>query len=118
FAGPEFIVRFIEYMDVGNSNGWRMTDVVPAAEIVQRVAAEIGLTALPPNYSGETAVRYRTERGGEIGVIASVTQPFCLGCTRARVTADGRLHTCLFSSTAGVDLRGPMRAGMSDGELA
>ena len=118
FAGPEYILRFIEYMDVGNSNGWRMADVVPAAEIVERVGAEVGLSVLPPNYGGETAVRYRTERGGEMGVIASVTQPFCLGCTRARMTADGRLHTCLFSSTAGVDLRGPMRAGASDAELA
>ncbi len=118
FAGPEYILRFIEYMDVGNSNGWHMADVVPAAEIVERVGSVIGLSVLPPNYSGETAVRYRTEQGGEIGVIASVTQPFCLGCTRARVTADGRLHTCLFSATAGVDLRTPLRAGASDAELS
>jgi cyclic pyranopterin phosphate synthase len=95
-----------------------MADVVPAAEIIARVGSVLGLSVLPPNYSGETAVRYRTEAGGEIGVIASVTQPFCLGCTRARVTADGRLHTCLFSATAGVDLRTPLRAGASDDELA
>lgn len=118
FAGPEFVLRFIEYMDVGNSNGWRMDDVVPAAEIVERVGAEIALTALPPNYPGETAVRYRTALGGEVGVIASVTQPFCRGCTRARVTADGRLHTCLFSATSGLDLRTPLRAGVDDAGLS
>jgi GTP 3',8-cyclase len=118
FSGPEFVLRFIEYMDVGNSNGWRMADVVPATEILERVRAEIDLTPLAPNYSGETAVRYRTAAGGEVGVIASVTQPFCRGCTRARITADGRLHTCLFSATAGVDLRGALRACESDEALA
>ncbi len=118
FSGPEFVLRFIEYMDVGNSNGWRMADVVPAAEIIQRVSAEVALTPLPPNYSGETAVRYRTSQGGEVGVIASVTQPFCRGCTRARITADGRLHTCLFSSSDGVDLRAALREGATDATLA
>jgi cyclic pyranopterin phosphate synthase len=118
FAGPEYVLRFIEYMDVGNSNGWRMADVVPAAEIIERVGAEMSLTPLAPNYPGETALRFRTERGGEIGVIASVTQPFCRGCTRTRLTADGRLHTCLFSTVAGVDLRGALRGGAKDEELA
>lgn len=118
FCGPEYVLRFIEYMDVGNSNGWRMADVVPAAEIVERVRSEVGLSALEANYPGETAMRYRTGGGGEVGVIASVTQPFCAGCTRARLTADGRLHTCLFSGTAGHDLRALLRSGVEDGELA
>ncbi len=116
FAGPDFIVRFIEYMDVGNSNGWRMADVVPASEIIERVGAELPLTALPRNYPGETALRYRLPNGGEIGVIASVTQPFCGDCTRARLTADGTLFTCLFASH-GVPLLDVLRAGASDAEL-
>jgi cyclic pyranopterin phosphate synthase len=117
FCGPQFVIRFIEYMDVGNSNGWRMSDVVPAAEIVDRVAAEFSLTPLPPNYPGETALRYRLPEGGEMGVIASVTQPFCAQCTRARLTADGKLFTCLFAAH-GRDLRAPLRAGATDAELA
>jgi GTP 3',8-cyclase len=117
FSGAQFILRFIEYMDVGNSNGWRMDDVVPEAEIVRRIAAELPLEPLPPNYAGETALRYRVRDGGEIGVIASVTRPFCRGCTRARLTADGRLFTCLFASD-GCDLRGPLRAGVDDAGLA
>ena len=116
FAGPEFIVRFIEYMDVGNSNGWRMADVVPAAEIVARVGEQITLTPVARNYPGETALRYRTDSGGEIGVIASVTQPFCGDCTRARITADGTLYTCLFA-THGVGLREILRSGASDAEV-
>jgi cyclic pyranopterin phosphate synthase len=116
FGGPDFIVRFIEYMDVGNTNGWRMADVVPASEIVERIGAGIPLTVLPRNYAGETAMRYRTARGGEIGVIASVTQPFCGDCTRARITADGTLFTCLFASH-GVGLLDLLRAGASDAEL-
>ena len=106
FGGPEFILRFIEYMDVGNTNGWQMSDVVPAGEILDRIGGEI--TPLPPNYSGETALRYRTAQGGEIGVIASVTQPFCRGCTRARLAADGRLYTCLFANE-GHDVRALVR---------
>lgn len=113
FSGPDFIMRFIEYMDVGNTNGWRMDDVVPAAEIARR----LGLTSLASNYRGEVARRYRTPQGGEIGLISSVTQPFCRDCTRARITADGHLYTCLFG-THGHDLRTPLRAGASDDELA
>jgi cyclic pyranopterin phosphate synthase len=116
FAGPDFIVRFIEYMDVGNSNGWRMADVVPAAEILARLGERIALTPVPRNYPGETAMRYRLPEGGEIGIIASVTQPFCRDCTRARVTADGTLYTCLFASR-GVELREPLRSGASDEEV-
>ena len=118
FRGPEFILRFIEYMDVGNTNGWRMEDVVPAAEIVARITEELPLEPVGANYRGEVARRFRhREGGGEIGVISSVSQPFCGDCTRARLSADGRLFTCLFAST-GVDLRSPLRAGASDAELA
>lgn len=117
FAGPEFIIRFIEYMDVGNTNGWRMQDVVPAAEITARLETELPLIPLPANYRGEVARRFRQQGGGEVGVISSVTQPFCSDCTRARLSADGRLFTCLFAG-AGADLRTPLRAGASDEELA
>lgn len=113
FSGPEFIMRFIEYMDVGNTNGWRMEEVVPAAEIAER----LGLTSLASNYRGEVAQRFRTPKGGEIGLISSVTQPFCRDCTRARLTADGHLYTCLFG-THGHDLRTHLRAGASDEDLA
>ena len=114
FAGPGFIVRFIEYMDVGNTNGWRMTDVVPAAEILERIGQP--LIPLEPNYAGETALRYRTAEGGEVGIIGSVTQPFCRDCTRARLAADGKLYTCLFAST-GRDLRELVRRSNDDTEL-
>ena len=117
FAAPEFVVRFIEYMDVGNSNGWRLDDVVTAAEITRELEALGSLTPLPPQSTGEVARRFRTASGGEIGIIASVTQPFCRDCNRARLTADGRLFTCLFAA-AGTDLRGPLRAGASDADLA
>ena len=113
FGGPDFVLRFIEYMDVGNTNGWRLDDVVPAAEI----AAQLGLAPLPAQYRGEVARRFRTPAGGEIGLIASVTAPFCGDCTRARLTADGELFTCLFA-TRGHDLRTPLRAGARDDELA
>ena len=116
FAGPEFIVRFIEYRDVGNTNGWQLGDVVSAAEIVARLAADAALTPLPAQYPGEVARRFRTAAGGEIGVIASVTQPFCHDCTRARLSADGQLYTCLFAAH-GHELRGPLRAGASDADL-
>jgi cyclic pyranopterin phosphate synthase len=116
FGGAEFIVRFIEYMDVGSTNHWRMADVVPAAEIIARLGDGLPLEQIAPNYRGEVARRFRTPQGGEIGVIASVTQPFCRDCTRARLTADGHLFTCLFG-THGHDLRTPLRAGASDAEL-
>jgi GTP 3',8-cyclase len=112
FGGPEYIVRFIEYMDVGSTNGWRLEEVVPAAEI----AARLGLASLGANYRGEVAQRFRTSVGGEIGLISSVTQPFCRDCTRARITADGQLYTCLFG-THGHDLRSPLRSGATDAEL-
>jgi cyclic pyranopterin phosphate synthase len=118
FRGSGMVVRFIEYMDVGTSNGWRPEDVVPAAEIVREIDASWPLQPLEPNAPGETAGRWRYRDGaGEIGVIASVTQPFCGGCTRARLSADGKLHTCLFAS-AGHDLRALLRGGASDREIA
>jgi cyclic pyranopterin phosphate synthase len=111
------ILRFIEYMDVGHSNGWRLDDVVPAADIVAAIDAELPLEAMPPNYPGEVARRWRYRDGsGEIGVIASVTQPFCGGCTRARLSAEGRLYTCLFG-LRGHDLRALVRGDASDAEL-
>jgi GTP 3',8-cyclase len=111
------LLRFIEYMDVGHSNGWRLDDVVPAAEIVSTIDAELPLEPLEPNYRGEVARRWRYRDGsGEIGVIASVTQPFCGDCTRARLSAEGRLYTCLFG-VRGHDLRAVVRGGASDEEL-
>jgi cyclic pyranopterin phosphate synthase len=118
FRGRGQILRFIEYMDVGNANGWRLDDVVPAGEIIARINAEMPLEPIDPNYRGEVARRYRYADGsGEIGVIASVTQPFCGDCTRARLSADGRLYTCLFASR-GHDLRALLRGGKSDDEIA
>ncbi len=114
FRGTGHIVRFIEYMDVGSTNGWRLDDVVPASEIVQQINAEWPLEPADPNYPGEVAGRYRYLDGaGEIGVIASVTQPFCRGCTRARLSADGKLYTCLFG-LHGHDFRTLLRDGSSD----
>jgi cyclic pyranopterin phosphate synthase len=111
-------VRFIEYMDVGHSNGWRMDDVVPAAEIVAMIDAEMGREPVAPNYPGEVVERWRYRDGrGEIGVIASVTRPFCGGCTRAGLSADGRLFTCLFA-TKGHDLRALLRDGASDAQIS
>jgi cyclic pyranopterin phosphate synthase len=118
FRGTGHILRFIEFMDVGNTNGWRMDDVVSAAEIVQRVAAEWPLEPTDPNYYGEVAERWRYADGaGEIGVIASVTQPFCGTCTRARLSAEGELYTCLFAAR-GHDLRALLRSGASDEEIS
>ncbi|MFQ5962071.1 MAG: GTP 3',8-cyclase MoaA, partial [Candidatus Methylomirabilales bacterium] len=117
FHGTGHVLRFIEYMDVGHTNGWRLDDVVPAAEIVRRVQAELPLEPVDPNYRGEVARRWRyRDGGGEIGVIASVTQPFCGDCTRARLSADGKLYTCLFA-TDGHDLRALLRGGTSDTEI-
>jgi cyclic pyranopterin phosphate synthase len=118
FRGSGHIVRFIEYMDVGHTNGWRMEDVVPAAEIVEMIDAELPLEPVDPNYPGEVVERWRyRDGGGEIGVVASVTRPFCRACTRARLSADGQLHTCLFS-TRGHDLRALLRGGASDAEIS
>jgi len=118
FRGTGIVLRFIEYMDVGHTNGWRMDDVVPAAEIVAAIDAELPLEPVEPAYRGEVANRWRYRDGsGEIGVIASVTQPFCGDCTRARLSADGQLYTCLFA-VRGHDLRGLLRSGASDEELA
>jgi cyclic pyranopterin phosphate synthase len=117
FKGSGHIVRFIEYMDVGNRNGWKLDQVVSAKEIVERIDAEMPLEPMESNYAGEVASRFRyRDGGGEIGVIASVTQPFCAACTRARISTDGRLFTCLFA-TQGVDLRTPLRNGATDEEL-
>ena len=110
-------LRFIEYMDVGATNGWRLDDVVPAAEIVERIDAVFPLERVEAGYRGEVAQRFRYRDGaGEIGVIASVTQPFCGDCTRARISAEGKLYTCLFASR-GTDLRALLRAGATDAEL-
>lgn len=118
FQGSGHIVRFIEYMDVGNRNGWKWDEVTPAAEIIRRIDTELPLEPLESNYRGEVANRYRYRDGtGEIGIIASVTQPFCGDCTRARLSTDGKLYTCLFAAD-GLDLRGPMRDGAADTELA
>jgi cyclic pyranopterin phosphate synthase len=118
FRGTGTTVRFIEYMDVGHSNGWRLDDVVPAAEIVEAIDARWPLEPVPSAYRGEVAERYRYRDGsGGIGVIASVTRPFCGDCTRLRLSADGQLYTCLFA-TRGHDLRAVMRGGASDEELA
>ncbi len=112
------ILRFIEYMDVGNKNGWRMDEVLPSSEVVARIHAEMPLEPVAGNYHGEVARRYRYVDGsGEIGLISSVTQPFCGSCTRMRLSPEGKLFTCLFA-TEGRDLRGPLRAGASDAEIA
>jgi Molybdenum Cofactor Synthesis C len=118
FRGSCHIVRFIEYMDVGHSNGWRMDEVLPAAESVAMIGAEMPLEPVAPIYPGEVVERWRYGDGsGEIGVIASVTRPFCGGCTRARLSAEGKLFTCLFA-VAGHDLRALLRGGASDAEIS
>jgi cyclic pyranopterin phosphate synthase len=118
FKGTGITVRFIEFMDVGTANGWRMEEVVSAGEILRRIDAEMPLEPVPPAYPGEVANRYRYRDGdGEVGVIASVTRPFCGGCTRARLSAEGSLYTCLFAGE-GVDLKTPLRDGATDDELA
>ena len=117
FRGSGHVLRLIEYMDVGQTNGWQMDDVVPAAELVEAIAAEWPLEPVEPAYPGEVARRYRyADGGGEIGLIASVTQPFCHDCSRARLSAEGRLYTCLFAA-AGHDLRRRLRGEGGDEEL-
>ena len=117
FRGTGHTLRFIEFMDVGATNGWRLDDVVPAAEIVSAIDGAFPLEPVEPAYRGEVARRWRYRDGaGEIGVIASVTQPFCGDCTRARISAEGRLYTCLFAAT-GQDLRALVRSGADDAEL-
>lgn len=118
FRGSGHVLRFIEFMDVGSSNGWRMDQVVPAAEIVRSVDERWPLEPVDPNYAGEVANRYRYRDGaGEIGVIASVTQAFCSACTRARLSAEGKLYTCLFA-VRGHDFRDLLRSGRTDQEIA
>lgn len=118
FRGTGHILRFIEYMDVGNTNGWRMEDVVSAAEVIATINAVWPIAPIEPNYYGEVAERWRYLDGaGEIGVIASVTQPFCGSCTRVRLSAEGELYTCLFG-TRGHDLRALVRGGATDAEIS
>jgi cyclic pyranopterin phosphate synthase len=117
FRGSGHTLRFIEYMDVGHTNGWRLDDVVPAREIVARLDAAFGVEPVEAAYRGEVAQRWRyTDGAGEVGVIASVTQPFCGDCTRARLSAEGKLYTCLFA-VRGHDLRALLRNGATDDEL-
>ena len=117
FKGSGHVLRFIEYMDVGHTNGWRMDDVVPSAEIIRIIGREFPLAPADANYTGEVAERWRYLDGsGEIGVISSVTQAFCSDCTRARLATDGKLYTCLFATT-GYDLRALLRGGSSDAEI-
>jgi cyclic pyranopterin phosphate synthase len=117
FRGTGHIVRFIEYMDVGTTNGWRLDDVVPAEEMVSAINDVFPLEAIPPNYPGEVASRFKYLDGqGEVGVIASVTKPFCGSCTRARLSAEGTLYTCLFASS-GTSLRDAIRAGRDVGQI-
>jgi cyclic pyranopterin phosphate synthase len=117
FGGPQYVLRFIEYMDVGTTNGWRLDEVVPAEEILAQASEAGSLASLPSQYGGEVARRFRTASGGEIGVINSVTQPFCSACTRARLSSDGQLYHCLFA-TRGFDLRQPIRSGLNDAEVS
>jgi cyclic pyranopterin phosphate synthase len=117
FHGSRHTLRFIEYMDVGHTNGWRLDDVVPAAEIIEQIHRELPLAPVEPAYRGEVARRFRyLDGGGELGVIASVTQPFCGDCTRARISADGKLYTCLFARR-GHDLRALLRRADDDEAL-
>lgn len=117
FHGTDIVVRFIEFMDVGSTNGWRMDDVVPSAEVVARINRELPLEPVESDYVGEVAARWRyRDGGGEVGVISSVTAPFCGTCTRVRISTEGKLFTCLFAES-GHDLRGLMRDGGTDADL-
>jgi len=117
FRGSNKVVRFIEYMDVGNRNQWQASEVVSATELIEMIEQRWPLQSLEQNYPGEVARRYRYLDGaGEIGFVTSISQPFCGSCTRARLSSEGVLYTCLFAST-GLDLRGPLRAGASDEQL-
>jgi len=118
FKNTPFVLRFIEYMDVGSSNGWRMDEVLPSSDVIARVHADMPLEAIDANYAGETAQRWRYQDGsGEIGVISSVTQAFCHDCSRARLSTEGKIYTCLFASE-GHDLRGLLRGDRSDAEIS
>jgi cyclic pyranopterin phosphate synthase len=118
FRGSGHILRFIEFMDVGHTNGWQMQHVVPSGELVKRIDAVFPIEPLEPNYRGEVAERWRYKDGaGEVGFISSVTQAFCRDCTRARLSAEGQLFTCLFA-TKGTDLRSLLRADASDDEIS
>jgi len=118
FREKGYILRFIEYMDVGHTNGWRLDDVLPAKEIIKMISAEMPLEPADPNYSGEVAERWRYKDGsGEVGVIASVTQAFCRTCNRARISAEGSLYTCLFA-IKGHDFRSLLRNGATDDEIS
>jgi cyclic pyranopterin phosphate synthase len=116
--GPGYILRFIEFMDVGSTNGWKMDYVVPSRELVAMIDSHLPIEPLDPNYRGEVAERWRyRDGGGEVGFISSVTQAFCKDCTRARLSAEGQLYTCLFA-TQGTDFRSLLRGGASDDEIA
>ena len=118
FRNSGVVLRFIEYMDVGATNGWRMDEVLPSSQVIERIHAEFPLTAINPNYAGETAERWRyTDGGGEIGVISSVTQAFCNDCNRARLSTEGKLFLCLFARQ-GHDLRALLRGGYADDQIA
>lgn len=118
FKNSPFILRFIEYMDVGGSNGWKMDEVIPSSAVVERIHAHMPLEAIAANYAGETASRWRhQDGGGEIGVISSVTQAFCSDCSRARLSTEGKLYTCLFA-TSGHDLRSLLRGEHTDAEIS
>ena len=117
FKDSRVIVRFIEYMDVGNINGWKMEEVLPSRDLLEKISSEMPLEPVNKNYIGEVADRYRyIDGGGEVGFISSVTETFCQDCTRARIATDGKLFTCLFGSD-GFDLRGPIRNGSTDEEI-